>query len=94
MTDSQGGFEFTFPAADTSKALGTVSGFDTNRPYALQARKPGFLPELNDSPPNLQLSSTKEVRISLAPVSLQSYKAKTNNLYKCIIEWFLPTFRW
>ena len=81
MTDSQGGFEFTFPPAATAKSTnpgsaGTVGLSarmelnDTNRPSMLMALKPGFLADPNEQPPNLQLSSAKEVTISLVPEAL------------------------
>ncbi len=53
MTNSEGRFEFNLPKVDRddSNVNGPVTGRVqhgfSNRPYALTARKPGFLPERN-----------------------------------------------
>ena len=73
MTDSYGRFEFTPSQSDTGLGTATspsasrgVNG--NNRPYALTARKPGFLTDPDDPVQNLQsMQSGKEVTIALVP---------------------------
>lgn len=65
MTDSEGHFEFTFPAS--SAAMGSETG-PPNRPDTLTARKPGFLDDPTRAA-NLSLVG-KQVTIILTPEAL------------------------
>jgi hypothetical protein len=66
MTDSEGHFEFTFPASSASGA-GSEPG-QSNRPDTLMARKPGFLDDHNRAS-NLNAAG-KELTISLTPEAM------------------------
>lgn len=68
MTDSEGHFEFTLPAPSQGPSGDGVQPPD--RPYALQARKPGFL-ESHDRPQKVPFgAASKELTISLTPEAL------------------------
>lgn len=75
MTDSEGHFEFTFPAANSSGQIGTdasgerVGVADLGRPYMLMARKPGFLEDSHTRVSNLGAGQS-EITISLTPEAL------------------------
>ena len=71
MTDNNGRFELTFPQSD-SIGGGAQAGFTRNyRPYALTARKPGFLTEPDEPQQNLMaLPPGKDVTIPLVPEAL------------------------
>ena len=79
MTDSDGRFEFIIPSGTNASGESAQSGMvalnttgpqtgAVNRPYALTARKPGFL---NDGQQNVNLESgSREITISLVPEAL------------------------
>jgi hypothetical protein len=77
MTDVQGRFEFSLPASSatppnnpTGVNTGIV-GNESNRPYMLTARKPGFLVGTENETQGVQISpQTKEVTIELMPEAL------------------------
>ncbi len=75
LTDSEGHFEFTFPAASSSAEIGSdangerVGGAVLSRPYMLMARKPGFLEDSHTRVSNLGPGES-EIRISLTPEAL------------------------
>ena len=76
MSDDQGRFEFTFPqntsaspplGSQSSGVSGRVTPAPENRPYALIARKPGFL-QINDGWQQVQIAPEQdEVTIPLVP---------------------------
>jgi hypothetical protein len=77
MTDAQGRFEFSLPASTaTPKNNPTgvntgIVGNESNRPYMLTARKPGFLVGTENETQGVQISpQTKEVTIELMPEAL------------------------
>ena len=77
MTDAQGRFEFSLPARalqPTNNPTGVntaVVGSESNRPYMLTARKPGFLVGAENETQGVQISpQTKEVAIELMPEAL------------------------
>jgi hypothetical protein len=81
MTDSYGRFEFIFSQAEASQGAaagstsighGAPAGFNGNdRPYALIARKPGFLTDPDNPQQNLQsIQSGTDLTIPLVPEAL------------------------
>jgi len=76
MTDDYGRFEFTFPQSESGQSSGAAAGAPgtlqgNNRPYALIARKPGFLAEPDDTGRSAQaIQSGKDVTIPLVPEGL------------------------
>jgi hypothetical protein len=80
MTDNDGRFEFIFPQAEAGQsAIGTTSiggggssGLGANtRPYALTARKPGFLTDTGNPQHTLQsIQSGQDTTVPLVPEAL------------------------
>jgi hypothetical protein len=76
MTDSYGRFEFIIPQADAGQspasAMGAPISVGANlRPYALSARKPGFLNDANDPYRTMErVPAGSDVVISLVPEAL------------------------
>ena len=77
LTNSEGQFEFSLPAADPASEDPSDSGplagrlhSVSNRPYALTARKPGFLSDPNIRGNNLPNGSSKELTLALTPEAL------------------------
>jgi hypothetical protein len=75
MTNSEGRFEFNLPKVDRddSNVNGPVTGRVqhgfSNRPYALTARKPGFLPERNAAQIP-EIGAQQELTLVLVPESI------------------------
>ena len=79
MTDNDGRFEFIFPQAETGQGSagstlispGVSAGFGGNtRPYALTARKPGFLTDAGPQQTLQGMQSGQDVTIPLIPEAL------------------------
>ena len=78
MTDSHGVFEFTIPSSSPDQNNGVGAGASSgtlrmqpNRPYMLDARKPGFLPDVTEQPQYRVLApSANEITIPLTPEAL------------------------
>jgi hypothetical protein len=77
MTDPQGHFEFVLPpstAQQTNNPTGVTTGIvanESNRPYMLTARKPGFLVGTENETQGTQISpQTKDITIELMPEAL------------------------
>jgi hypothetical protein len=77
LTNSEGRFEFTFAKAEAATREGSDAsspaaggGIVSNAPYALTARKPGFLTDRNNFGQDLQNESLRELTLTLTPESL------------------------
>jgi hypothetical protein len=78
MTDSDGRFEFIFSQSDSGQGTagsitpGVSAGFNGNtRPYALTARKPGFLSDTGNPQQTLQgMQSGQDITVPLVPEAL------------------------
>ena len=79
LTNSEGRFEFTVTKPESAgqggsdsntPSNGPVSIALSNRPYALLARKPGFMSDPNNPSPNLQNAGVKDLTLTLIPESL------------------------
>ena len=75
MTNSEGRFEFSLPqgesggdgSSDSSTPYRSASRPGSNRPFALMARKPGFLTDPNQQGNNLRSGAGKDVTLALTP---------------------------
>lgn len=79
MTDNDGRFEFTFPQAEAGQGSagstligsGVSAGSNGNtRPYALTARKPGFLTDTGNPQQTLGMQSGQDITIPLVPEAI------------------------
>ena len=74
LTDAQGRFEFLFPAEQPQGNADYKAGTavpNSNRPYMLTARKPGFLIDPSNEAQGVQLApQTREVTLALVPEAL------------------------
>lgn len=76
LTNSEGRFEFTLTKDSSANAAGSdanqpgdggIQPGDYDRPYALMARKPGFLAEPNLQANNLQSGAPRDLTLVLTP---------------------------
>jgi hypothetical protein len=76
LTNSDGRFEFALPKIDPASDGGSDSNRpggsrsqrgDSNRPYSLMARKPGFLSDPNHQGNNLRNDALKDLTLALTP---------------------------
>ena len=77
LTNSEGRFEFTFAKGEAATREGSDAGSPaagggivSNAPYALTARKPGFLTDRNNFGQDLQNESLRGLTLTLTPESL------------------------
>jgi hypothetical protein len=79
LTNSEGRFEFTVPKAESAAQGGSDSNTGvsgrvqtgaSHRPYALLARKPGYMSDPANPSQNLQNDAAKDLTLTLVPESL------------------------